>query len=189
MQLEASELRPIVQAIRRRPGCSLLVFGCGYDSAFWERANANGTTAFIEDRSDWARFAKARLTAAQVHLVDYATRRAQWRQLLERPDRLELRLPAEIKERRWDIIVVDGPAGYRPWSPGRMKAIHAASGLIAPEGSFSCMTASVRLNSAFASRYLGDDRLTVEAKGRSSLRGYSLAQPKLCRIGKVSRNQ
>ena len=39
-QLQPEEIEPVVTAIDARPGCRLLVFGCGNDSAFWEATNA-----------------------------------------------------------------------------------------------------------------------------------------------------
>lgn len=38
-----------------------------------------------------------------------------------------MNLPAEVYEKKWDIIVVDGPKGDSPESPGRMGSIYTAS--------------------------------------------------------------
>ena len=75
VQLDAEELRPIVEAIRARPGCRLLVFGCGNDSPFWEIVNSAGTTAFLEDNPHWAAEAGGALTSAVIHAVQYGRRR------------------------------------------------------------------------------------------------------------------
>jgi uncharacterized protein (TIGR01627 family) len=173
VQLEAKELRPIVAAIRERPGCALLVFGCGNDSPFWERVNRGGTTAFLEDDPQWIADARAKLVTAIVHLVQYGTRVSEWRELLDRPSELILDLPAEIGSRRWDVIMVDGPAGHKDTQPGRMKSIHAASRLVAPGGRVFVHDCERPAEQAFAKRYLGDDRLFVEVKGRALLRGYA----------------
>lgn len=173
VQLEAAEIRPIVAAIRQRPGCSLLVFGCGNDSHFWEKANRGGTTVFLEDNPSWATAARAGLAAATVHAVRYDTSLSEWWSLLDRPSQLAMDLPSEIDSRRWDVILVDGPAGHADSQPGRMKSIYAASKLVAPGGRVFVHDCDRPAERAFASRYLGDDRLFIEAKGRAVLKGYA----------------
>jgi glucuronoxylan 4-O-methyltransferase len=82
-------------------------------------------------------------------------------------------LPVELGSRRWDVILVDGPAGYDDTQPGRMKSIYAASRLVAAGGRVFVHDCDRPAERAFTSRYLGDDRLFVEAKGRATLRGYT----------------
>lgn len=173
VQLEAGEIRPIVTAIRDKPGCNVLVFGCGNDAPFWESVNRGGTTAFLEDDPAWAAKAQAALASAIVHPVRYDTRVAEWRRLLDRPSELAMELPAEIGSRRWDVIIVDGPAGFDDTQPGRMKSIYAASRLVAPAGRIFVHDCQRPAEQAFASRYLGDHRLFVEARGRAVLKGYA----------------
>jgi glucuronoxylan 4-O-methyltransferase len=173
VQLEPSELRPRVAAIKERPGCSLLVFGCGRDSAFWEMVNAQGTTAFLEDNPDWAALARQGLKSANVHMVSYDTKLPDWRRLIDQPSELLMDLPEEISSRKWDVILVDGPAGYNDAQPGRMKSIYAASRLVAPGGCVFIHDSEREAESAFASRYLGNERVYVEARGRALLRGYA----------------
>ncbi len=86
VQLHPTELRPIVTAIGERPGCSLLVFGCGRDSVFWEQINRGGTTAFLEDNREWLELARSRLTTAETHLIQYGTRRSDWADLINAPE-------------------------------------------------------------------------------------------------------
>jgi glucuronoxylan 4-O-methyltransferase len=173
VQLEAGELRPIVTAIRARPGCALLVFGCGRDARFWERVNGSGTTAFLEDDPQWASAAEAGLTTASVHLVAYGTTLADWRRLLDRPSELAQGLPEAIGARRWDVILVDGPAGWEDSKPGRMKSIHWASRLVARDGCVFVHDCERPAERAFAGRYLRAGRLFVEVRGRALLRGYA----------------
>jgi uncharacterized protein (TIGR01627 family) len=173
VQLHAAELRPIVTAIRERPGCALLVFGCGNDSPFWEKVNRGGTTAFLEDNPRWVSNARAALATATVHSVQYGTRLAEWPRLLDSPSELAMDLPVELDSRRWDVILVDGPAGYDDTQPGRMKSIYAASRLVAAGGRVFVHDCDRPAERAFTSRYLGDERLFVEAKGRATLRGYT----------------
>jgi uncharacterized protein (TIGR01627 family) len=173
VQLEAEELRPIATAIRTRPGCALLVFGCGRDSPFWEKLNHGGTTAFLENDPKWAAMARAALATATVYSVQYGTRLTEWRRLLDSPSELVMELPAEVSSRHWDVILVDGPTGHKDTAPGRMKSIYAASRLVASGGRVFVHDCERPAEQAFVSRYLGDDRLFIEAKGRATLRGYA----------------
>lgn len=171
--LEVEELRAITKEILAKPGPSLLVFGCGNDSVFWEKVNRGGTVAFLEDDPHWAAETQKKLGTATVHVVHYGTRRPQWRALLNDPSRLAMELPREIEARRWDVILVDGPAGFDDERPGRMKSIYAASHLVAPGGRVFVHDCERQVEDEFASRYLGRDRLFMELKGRALLRGYA----------------
>ena len=173
VQLQSTELRPIITAIASRPRCSLLVFGCGNDSTLWEKINRDGTTAFVEDDPKWLEAARSRLTTAQVHPVRYGTRRSDWLSLLNSPAMLELDLPAAVSSRRWDVVFVDGPAGYEDAHPGRMKSIYAASRLVAPGGCVFIHDCDRPVERQFAARYLGSQRLFVEVRGRAVLNGYA----------------
>jgi uncharacterized protein (TIGR01627 family) len=173
IQLQSSELRPIIKAIAARPRCALLMFGCGNDSALWEKVNRDGTTAFIEDDPTWVETARSRLAAANVYLVNYGTRRSDWLSLLNAPDKLDLDLPEAVSSRRWDVILVDGPAGYEDAHPGRMKSIYVASRLVAPGGCVFVHDCDRPVERQFAARYLGSQRLFVEARGRAVLNGYA----------------
>jgi uncharacterized protein (TIGR01627 family) len=179
-QMQPSELRAVVEAIRSRPGCSLLVFGCGNDSRFWESANPNGATAFVEDDAIWAEKIGSQLKQSQIHLVDYKTRLSDWVSLLNNADDLELDLPEAVASRQWDVIVVDGPAGHDNHAQyagreaaGRMKSIYMASRLVAP-GGFVFVHDCERLpEQTYAARYLGNDRLFLSVKGHAVLQGYA----------------
>jgi len=172
-QFEAQELEPIVAAIRSRPKCRLLVFGCGNDSLFWETLNADGETAFIEDDPKWAKAAAERISTSPVHLVSYGTQLGQWRALLDMPRALELDLPLELKLRKWDVIIVDGPDGHQPFSSGRMKSIYAASCLVAPGGIVFVHDCEREVEATYSAKYLADGRVEVTVRGRGLLRGYA----------------
>lgn len=173
IQLTPIEIRTIINEIQRKPNCSLLVFGCGNDSLLWEKVNAGGTTVFVEDNPEWAAKTLAQLDRSGVHVVNYNSRQADWREWLDCPSRLQMDLPAEVRSRRWDIILVDGPAGENGERPGRMKSIYAASGLVAGGGLVFVHDCDRPAEDAFASRYLGAHRLAVEVSGRALLRGYA----------------
>jgi uncharacterized protein (TIGR01627 family) len=172
MQLQPAELRPVVREIVNRPGCSLLVFGCGNDSPFWERINHDGRTAFLEDDPIWLEQTRSRLPGAEVYPVRYDTRRADWLLLLDDPEKLHVDLPPEVSSERWDVILVDGPAGYEDGQPGRMKSIFVASQLVASGGCVFVHDCDRQVERQYCERYLGRHRRFVEATGRALLNGY-----------------
>jgi len=123
-QLNPEQLGAVATAAR---GGTLLVFGVGYDAAWWSTV-ADAT--FLENDADWAgrvRRMDARLTVID---VTYETQRHDWQAQLEGTLAVsELRLPAEVAGRRWDVVLVDAPAGYDDETPGRVQSIGAASSL------------------------------------------------------------
>lgn len=173
VQLHPAELRPIVKAIRFRPRCALLVFGCGAEAGFWEKINRDGTTAFLEDDPEWLEKARRSLARSSVYRVDYGTRRPEWFSLLNDPARLALDLPEEISSRRWDVILVDGPAGYSDDNPGRMKSIYVASKLVVPGGCVFVHDCNRAVEREYTAKFLGSERLFVQVQGRSLLNGYA----------------
>lgn len=180
IQMQPPELETIVQAIRSRPGCSLLVFGCGNDSVFWEGVNRDGTTAFLEDDPAWAEKVRPRLKTGKVYLVKYGTKLSEWVSLLHASDRLELDLPELVSSKRWDVIVIDGPAGYDNHehyfgreAPGRMKSIYMASKLVAPGGCVFVHDCERLVEQNYAAQYLGTSRLFVTVRGHAVLQGYA----------------
>lgn len=169
--LHAVEIEEITGEITAHPGGNLLVFGCGNDSLFWERVNSGGETVFLEHHPGWAAEIGARITS-RVVLVEYDTLRPQWEELLRQPDRLAMELPADIRERRRDVIFVDGPTGFDDDTPGRMKSIFEASRLVAPGGMVFVHDCERTVEAAYSAEYLGDERLRVSVNGHALLRGY-----------------
>lgn len=171
--LQPVEIEAIANEILARPGCALLVFGCGHDSRFWERVNQRGTTVFLEDHPEWAATVAATLTSSVVHQVSYGTTRTQWRELLDDPSNLAMPLPPEVRDRRWDVVLVDGPAGFDDSTPGRMKSIYEAARLVAPGGRVIVHDCERPVEDAYTTRYLGTNRLVLEIHGHALLRGYA----------------
>lgn len=130
-QLTYAEYALITEKIVTKAPCNVLVFGVGNDSSLWIEANKGGKTVFLEDNAQWLSTIKKRLPKLQGHLVAYNTKRIDWFKLLKCPQFkcLELSLPREIHQTRWDIIFIDGPYGGTDASPGRMKSIYTSSKL------------------------------------------------------------
>ena len=178
MSLSPEQLELISTTVRDATPCRLLVFGLGHDSTLWARLNEGGRTVFLEDSEEWFERISPRASSerSQAHLVDYGTRRDEWRALLESPSELEMSLPAGIGEGGWDIVLVDGPMGYSNDSPGRMKSIFAASRLVAEGGTVFVHDCEREVESAYCEAFLGKERLVAEVPSRSGLlRQYRMA--------------
>ncbi len=132
IQMHESELNHILSVLEVKRPCAMLVFGMGNDSILWFEANRGGQTVFVEDDGYWDRVIRERHPSLRSVRVLYGTRAADWRGDIERAP--ALLLPAPVGNQAWDIILVDGPAGYKPEKPGRVQSVLAARRLVADNG-------------------------------------------------------
>ena len=109
--------------------CNVLVFGVGYDSPYWIKLNQGGMTWFLENSLIWANRIKDKIPEIQIEMVNYTTKRLQWRRLMNQAVKLALCLPDTILNLDWDVIFVDAPLGSNRKTPGRMQSIYSASRL------------------------------------------------------------
>lgn len=128
IQILKSHLRAVVSVINRIPACKLLIWGVGHDSKLWCTVNKGGTTVFIEDSPKWAAMAAEQMPC-RIVMTTYDTERRFADELLGQDDALELEIPADVRKMKFDVIVVDGPAGWKPEAPGRMQSIFMSSKL------------------------------------------------------------
>jgi glucuronoxylan 4-O-methyltransferase len=170
IQMHANEIFFIVRAIR--PPVNFLVFGMGNDSAFWFKLNQRGRTVFVEDQEEWFRNVHGENPFLEAYLVTYGTTLSQAMQLIDSPGRLAMDLPPNIRKTAWDLILIDGPAGYEDNTPGRMKSIYEASRLIKQGGSIFVHDQEREVERAYGDRYLLKANVVGEVKGRATLRHY-----------------
>ena len=128
--LSRFQARTVANTIRSKaPGCNLLVFGIGEDAKLWLSLNRDGRTVFLD--SDAAALDKMRAAhpdaicePLETHGLTVATSLA-----MGEADIAGFPLPAVVEGKAWDVILVDGPQGYKPDSPGRALPIFWASRL------------------------------------------------------------
>ncbi len=172
IQMQPIELFEIVKNIKAP--ANLLVFGVGNDSAFWHSVNKGGRTVFLEGKKMWFDDICARYPFLEVYRMRYDTNRAEWKDLLDKPDQLTFEMPLEIRDVVWDVIIVDGPTGYDDSTPGRMKSIYMASKLIKSGGDVFVHDTEREVENEYCKKYLLDKNLISEVKGFAILRHYRL---------------
>ena len=154
IQLSTEEIVLIHKAITKHPKCRLLVFGLGNDTPLWMEVNREGETVFLEDNDKWFEQITKLYPQVKAYRVNYPTQRNQWHNLLNRTEDLIMQLPAEVAHRKWDVILVDAPAGYSDITPGRMQSIYTASRLIDKGGHIFVDDCYRKVEQVYSDKYL-----------------------------------
>lgn len=148
------EFKVLSDLIALKTPCNLLIFGFQPQYLVLSSMNAAGSTIFLTDDIDHddeiskVRFSTNSNSTTQIHKLEYTNMPAKAaykllkharknpaacaapnpRFLQKSKCKLALKnLPAQVYEKNWDVIVVDGPSGDSPESPGRMATIYTAS--------------------------------------------------------------
>lgn len=137
-----TDIRAIAAVLRARGPCNLLVFGLSTESPLWLALNHGGRTVFLDENEFYVKYLEPRHPGLEAYDVSYTTKVRDSRDLLEaarasraaecRPVqnllfsecRLAINdLPNELYDVAWDVVLIDGPSGWKPTSPGRMPSI------------------------------------------------------------------
>jgi glucuronoxylan 4-O-methyltransferase len=145
------------------------VFGLGKDSEYWSLLNKDGVTVFLENSAYWLDRITGRSKNIKAFKVRYDTKRSDWEMLIERSDLLDMPLPDEVRARKWDMILVDGPNGYEDHHPGRMKSIFLASELIGNPGDVFVHDCERIVENAYCNKFIGKEYLNKEISGKGGL--------------------
>ncbi|XP_066348958.1 protein IRX15-LIKE-like [Miscanthus floridulus] len=157
-RMSDTDIRAISAVLRARAPCNLLVFGLGAESPLWLALNHGGRTVFLEENEFYVKYLEPRHPGMEAYDVSYTTKVRDFRDLLAaarvarrkecRPVqnllfsecRLAINdLPNDLYDVPWDVVLIDGPSGWNPNSPGRMPSIFttavlARSGATAAKG-------------------------------------------------------
>ncbi len=164
IHLSEDLLQLIAVTIKRKAPCRLLIFGLGNDSLFWNRLNRGGVTVFLEDNPAWYNKVTSRSIGLTAFLVNYHTKRGDWRVLLDSPALLEMTLPDQVEDEKWDIILVDAPQGTSDQTPGRMKSIYLASRLVKNLGDVFVHDCHREVEDVYSTAFLKKENLVTEIK-------------------------
>jgi uncharacterized protein (TIGR01627 family) len=145
-QQSLAEVTVSFDVLKTLAPCNFLVFGLGHDSLMWTSLNPRGTTVFLEEDPKWVQTVLKDAPYLRAHNVQYRTQLSQADDLLSSyrkeplcsPSNAFLRgntqcrlaldkLPDEVYETEWDLIMIDAPRGYSAQFPGRMAAIFSAA--------------------------------------------------------------
>jgi len=157
-RMSDTDIRAISAVLRARAPCNLLVFGLGAESPLWLALNHGGRTVFLEENEFYVKYLEPRHPGMEAYDVSYTTKVRDFRDLLaaaRASRRKECRpiqnllfsecrlaindLPNDLYDVPWDMVLIDGPSGWNPNSPGRMPSIFttavlARSGATAAKG-------------------------------------------------------
>ena len=187
--LSVEEIYKISEAINKRKACNYLVFGLGNDALLWLEVNRGGYTVFLENSQEWIdKFITKRNMRELIYKITYTTRITQWRELLDCPEKLELKLPEEVINLKWDVILVDAPMGgmMQDTAPesgavihGRMQSIYMAARLAGKGCTVFVHDTERVVEKTYCDKYFPKEKLTCEMgrggwRKKSSLRCYEL---------------
>lgn len=135
-----------------------LVFGCGEDTSLWDGI-ARGHVLFVEDDPQWLDRGKSMGVDVMFHR--YLS------QINVQSDPPGLPLPLHDI---WSLILIDGPRGCTPESPGRQHSIQmAAAAKIHPRGHIFLHDYNRSWEMECAHTYLGKPDEVMPGKGLNDL--------------------
>jgi len=169
IQLSAEQLLAVSEAVKRKAPCKLLVFGLGNDSAFWAYLNRDGVTVFLEDNRNWFEEITGKSKKIKAFLIDYNTKRKDWRTYLNNPSLLSMPLPDDVEKEQWDVILVDAPAAYQDENSGRMKSIFLSSKLIGNSGDIFVHDCDREVEDVYCNKFLKKENFKKEIKAKAGL--------------------
>ncbi|MFM9859754.1 hypothetical protein RUR49_14875 [Pseudoxanthobacter sp. M-2] len=106
------------------PGSNVLVFGLGNDSLLWNKLNAHGRTVFVENNKTWAKDMRERWPELEIERVSYGKSTVESSLPIDEKALIEHPIPGFMRDIKWDVILIDGPMGFRSTSPGRALPIY-----------------------------------------------------------------
>lgn len=130
IQLDQAIIKDIFSYFSDNP--KFLMFGCGHDTKMWAEANPN--TYFVESNPKYINLARQSVASENLIPVKYNTTVSK--SLLMTDEEIAGHpVPAKIAtEAPYDIVLIDGPAGYTSGRPGRLMPCFWAK-LFTKEGS------------------------------------------------------
>ncbi|KAL3839086.1 hypothetical protein ACJIZ3_023677 [Penstemon smallii] len=179
--LTEKEMKFLLKFFSNKVPCNLLVFGHEHEYSNVAALNVKGVTVFLQSNPSTTRSTNN----TKVYKIAYNTVASEAYKLLKdarenedckrdltlpKGSKCNLRLsnlPLEVYDTMWDVVIVDGPNGDTPDSPGRMSVIYTTSVLARRGNKTHVLVHDVdrMIEKWFAREFLCEENL-VYSKGR-----------------------
>ena len=140
------------------PNTKMLVFGLGYDSKMWYEGN-NKNTFFIENNDKYITL-NSDIHSDNIIKYDYKTSCSSSMELTD-DEIKEFTIPEKImNEAPFDIIIIDGPEGWSPKTPGRLIPCYWSKIISKPGTIIYIDDANRKLENFCIQKYFKHSRIT-----------------------------
>lgn len=163
MEQGPEQVRRLLEAVDASADKQVLIFSMGHDSPFWYEevvTKRGGELVFLEDNFQWYLtmlwhypYLPARLVSYSTVIEDDAERLKDGSEWCD----LRMSLPDAVTHCAWDVVLVDGPRGDLPTSPGRFQPIFEAARLVKPDGAVFVDDCNRDVERDFGQLFLGHD--------------------------------
>jgi hypothetical protein len=117
IQISLSVINDVFKNIKK--DSKMLVFGLGYDSKMWYEG-CNRSVFFVENKEEYIKLNIKDIPQDNIIKYNYKTT-VMTSESLSNDAIREFTVPEKlVKEAPFDIIIIDGPEGYSPSTPGRL---------------------------------------------------------------------
>ena len=153
-----------IDRVRRRDGsCNVLVFGLTTHAHFWMQHNPGGMTVFLDEDMDSIERMQKRMPDLVAYPVSYHTQIQRDMNKFRSPTDwalLHMQLHPSVRDVVWNVVIVNGPAGYCLHCPGRFQSLYMSSVLKRPPDGLTVVDDCQRkLESTFAPLFLGNESI------------------------------
>lgn len=148
----------IINNINNTKNLKMLVFGLGYDSKLWYNST-KGNTFFVENNKDYIELNKDHIPSSNIIYYDYKNITVDSSFNISEKDVDNFVMPNELRKLDpFDIIIIDGPAGWYPTAPGRLLPIYWSSKFLCKQNTLIYIDDSNRkLEKYCIDKYLSND--------------------------------
>ena len=159
-------LRDCVNAKGNNPNAKLLVFGLGYDSELWHNSTI-GNTFFVENNIEYINLNKNIIPEANIIFYDFeGITVSKSKNIINNNSLLStdsFMIPQKLLDSApYDIILIDGPAGYDNDKIGRLLPIYWSQKYLSKSGTIIYIDDCKRpLESACINKYFCDNKKNI----------------------------
>jgi hypothetical protein len=176
IQTAKTVMQTILMDVLNRSNPKMLVFGLGYDSALWYNAT-NCNTFFVEDNKKFIEM-NDEINKDKIVYYKYDTKVADG--LLSKVKHKYVEPPTYLLENgSYDIIFIDGPAGWNMKCPGRVLPIFWCEKLLNVGGTVYIDDANRDLEKRAIENFLVKSSLCVKIAEMDERDGLAIFQKKI----------